>query len=107
MTRLEFLISFFKEKEAEFSTQQILFALEDGALLKDLCTDDDDQENIEFIHDLYTQKLEEEEIEELFSSDAVANDPQAYELEKDYSENFTKPLSISDQYEILRQLGRI
>jgi hypothetical protein len=48
-----------------------------------------------------------EKIDSLFSSDLVANDPQAYELEKEYSENFTKPLSISDQYEILRQLGRI
>ena len=48
-----------------------------------------------------------EKIDSLFSSDLVANDPQSYELEKEYSENFTKPLSISDQYEILRQLGRI
>jgi hypothetical protein len=103
MTRLQFLISFFKEKEAEFSTQQIIYALEDGALLKDLCTNDD-QKDIEFIHDTYTQRLK---IEKLFSSDTIANDPQAYALEKEYSENFTKPLSISDQYEILRQLGRI
>jgi hypothetical protein len=48
-----------------------------------------------------------EKIDSLFSSDLVANDPQSYELEKEYSENFTKPLSISDQYEILRRLGRI
>lgn len=106
MNRLECLMSFVKEKETEFSTQQIIYALEDGAFLKDLCTDDD-QENIEFIHEFYTQKLKEEEIEELFSSDTVANDPQAYEIEKELSENFTKVLSLSDKIEVLKRTGRI
>jgi hypothetical protein len=59
MNRLKYLINFFKEKEKDFSTQQLLFALEDGAFLNEFCTDND-QENIEIIYDYYFKKLKKE-----------------------------------------------
>jgi len=51
--------------------------------------------------------LSDEEIEKLFNSDKVANDPQAYEIEKELSENFTKKLSIKDKLEVLKRTERI
>jgi hypothetical protein len=51
--------------------------------------------------------LSDDEIEKLFNSDKVANDQQAYEIEKELSENFTKKLSIKDKLEVLKRTERI
>jgi hypothetical protein len=51
--------------------------------------------------------LSDDEIEKLFNSDRVANDPMSYEIEKELSENFTKKLSIKDKFEVLKRIERI
>jgi hypothetical protein len=58
-TRLQGLMDYFKDLENNYSTQQIIYALEDGSFLKEWC-DESDQEDIEFIHDFYSTKLKKE-----------------------------------------------
>lgn len=53
------LISSFKELEEDFSSQQIIYALEDGNYLKE-CHAELNQFDVEFLHDFYTKKLESE-----------------------------------------------
>jgi hypothetical protein len=44
-----------------------------------------------------------QEIESLFGSEKVANDPHVYQLEKELSDNFTRTLTIEDKIEILKR----
>jgi len=58
-TRLQGLMDYFKDLEDNYSTQQIIYALEDGSFSNEWC-DESDQEDIEFIHDCYSTKLKRE-----------------------------------------------
>lgn len=93
------LIDYCQNLESDQSLKQVLDFLQDGNSLSSMNFTDEIE--VEDCFNVYN------ELDKKFASDATANDPYVFALEREMTEDFTKTLTISQVREILIRTERL